>query len=111
MTRRSVAVRQAPGLLCWGTALLVLAGWTAGARGKIAHHDAMSMRPEVWVAEAREDGFNKGLERGERKAILGICEVLGLTVSLEQKASLDRMDLLDLEQLSEHLKQHRSWPT
>lgn len=79
----------------------------------MAHHDAMTM--SHWAQnsrkEGRDEGLNEGLREGLRKAILDMCELLGLRITPEQRAELDSMELPELEDLRLHLKQSRSWPT
>ncbi len=59
------------------------------------------------------DIFNQGRDQGREvalRAILDICGLLGLETSTEQRARLEKMPLLELEQVRCHLMQHRTLP-
>ena len=45
-----------------------------------------------------------------RAAIVDVCEVLGIELSDQQRASLDAMDIAALEALRAQIKRERRWP-
>jgi hypothetical protein len=73
---------------------------------------------ELWESERQklEEEKQKLRERAEqaeqaaRQAVLDMCELLGIAVTAERQALLEKLDLGGLEQLRQHLKQQRAWP-
>lgn len=69
---------------------------------------------EDLVAIGEEMGFDRGLERGLerglREAALSLCEVLGIVLDAERRASLDALDGPGLERFVAHLRVHRRLP-
>ena len=55
-------------------------------------------------------GHDDGLKEGLRKAIVDICELLGVALDEARNAHLDGLDVEALESLRERIKQSRSWP-
>lgn len=56
-------------------------------------------------AEGKEEGEQKGLQQ----AVLDLCEVLGIEVTPERKAQIERLDLAGLSALRTHIKSARTW--
>ena len=57
---------------------------------------------QLWRAE--------GETRGLQAAVRDLCEVLGITLTPEQQARIEVLDLAGLGTLRAQLKQHRAWP-
>jgi hypothetical protein len=60
--------------------------------------------------EGRREGLNEGRREALRMATRGMCEVLGIELSAEREAEMAALDVVALEGLFAHLKQHRHWP-
>ena len=54
--------------------------------------------------EGKAEGKTEGRTEGLRVAVMDLCEVLGISLTMAQ------LDLGGLESLRQHLKQHRAWP-
>ncbi len=55
-------------------------------------------------------GHDDGLKEGLCKAIVDICELLGVALDEARSAHLDGLDVEALERLRKRIKQTRSWP-
>jgi len=64
--------------------------------------------------KGRKEGLNKGrkegLEEGLRRAILEMCDLLGLRLEEAHRAHLDTLDVEGLERLCERIKAEKGWP-
>ena len=60
--------------------------------------------------EGLEDGRKEGLKEGLVRAIEGITEVLGISLSAEQRATLAKADVERLEAIYEALRSSKQWP-
>ena len=58
----------------------------------------------------KAEGERLGETRGLRVAVRALCEVLGITLTAEQQAHLDSLDLDGLRGLRAHLTSARAWP-
>jgi flagellar biosynthesis/type III secretory pathway protein FliH len=65
---------------------------------------------EVGRAEGVEVGRAEGVEVGLRRAVLEICEVLGVVVPTEGTRALSTMNAASLERLLVAIKTARAWP-
>ena len=61
-------------------------------------------------AEGERLGKAEGERLGLRVAVRDLCEVLGITLTAEQQAQIDSLDLDGLRALRAHLKSARAWP-
>ncbi len=82
--------------------------WTEYEREKMAEQD---YRGGIALAEKRaeERGRRQGLVEA-RAALTDLCEVLGIELTAERRAHLDRLDLAGLAALRAQIKEHRTWP-
>jgi hypothetical protein len=53
--------------------------------------------------------FAEGRLQGLQEAIMDLCEVLGIELTPERKAQIEKLDLTQLSQLRTHLKSTRTW--
>jgi hypothetical protein len=60
--------------------------------------------------EGERLGKAEGRLEGLRVAVRDLCELLGITLTAEQQAHLETLDLAGLGALRAHLKLHRAWP-
>jgi predicted transposase/invertase (TIGR01784 family) len=99
--------------------------WTEYEREKMAEQD---YRGGITLAETRaeqrglqegkrlglDEGKKLGLDEGKRlgrqEAILGLCEVLGISLDVQRRAQVEQMALPQLEALWAHLRSRRAWP-
>jgi flagellar biosynthesis/type III secretory pathway protein FliH len=60
--------------------------------------------------EGYREGYKEGLKEGLVRAIEGITEVLGISLSAEQRATLAKADVERLEAIYEALLSSKQWP-
>ncbi len=53
---------------------------------------------------------SKGEKKGQRKAVLDLCEAFDIPLTAAQSDRIANMELDELESLRAHLKRHRAWP-
>lgn len=79
-----------------------------------AHDFARQWRQAAQRAEGRaegvEEGRAEGVEVGLRRAVLEICQVLGVAVPAQGAAALTTMNAASLERLLLAIKTARAWP-
>lgn len=63
------------------------------------------------VREGEARGLREGKAAGVREAVEDLCELLGVELTGERRAQVERLDLEGLEALRAHLKLHRGWPS
>lgn len=82
--------------------------WEAYERAKMAEQDA---RGSLSLAhrEGVEEGKRQGLTVGLRRAVLDLCEVLGIEVTAERQAELAAAEPAEIEALCERIKRERRW--
>ncbi len=59
---------------------------------------------------AVKEGHDKGLKEGLRKAIVDMCDVLGITLDDSRHAQLATLNAEALEALRTQIKQTKDWP-
>ena len=57
------------------------------------------------ITQAQSDAITQGLQQ----AITDLCEVLGIELTPERRAQIERLDLAQLAELRVHLKSTRTW--
>jgi predicted transposase YdaD len=64
-------------------------------------------------AEGKQEGRQEALQEGRQEAlqqtIMDLCDVLGIELTPERRAQIERLDLAQLSQLRAHLKSTRTW--
>ena len=80
--------------------------------------DALRAKQNAALMDFAQSSFHKGLTRGReeglllarRQAVVELCEVLSVTLTDEQRARIDTMDLPALTALASALKELKRWP-
>jgi hypothetical protein len=95
---------------------IVMAWLSDAARRALEEHMSLhGYRPQSeffrkHFDEGRKEGLEDGLKEGLVRAIEGITEVLGISLSAEQRATLAKADVERLEAIYEALLSSKQWP-
>jgi len=60
--------------------------------------------------KGHQEGLKEGLKEGLRRAILDMCDLLGLHLEEAQHAQLEALDAEGLGRLRERIKAEKRWP-
>ncbi len=85
------------------------------SRDPAAQRLAEERRLAAWnfrraVAEAREQGVERGRQEGLHEAVLHFCKTLGLELTEAQQRQLKASSIDEAELILDHLFLHRQWP-
>jgi hypothetical protein len=86
--------------------------WEAYDRAKVAEQDArgaLGLAQRLGREEGRAEGRAEGIKEGLTTAIEDLCEVLGVELTSERRASLARLDEPGLRALKARLLRTRQW--
>ncbi|WP_437810801.1 hypothetical protein [Sorangium sp. So ce1078] len=99
---------HAPGVL--QNPLQVEALYDRAAAQQAALTNLLQREGHASLASLRERGLREGRNEGLQRAVRDVCDVLGITLSASDEASLIELDGTSLAALLERLKRERRWP-
>jgi hypothetical protein len=71
---------------------------------------ALLVKKNPTLERARQDAWRGGQREGRIEGIVMLCQALGIALTAEGRAMLDRMDGAELKELMEAMARRRSWP-
>ena len=66
---------------------------------------------QIEMGAARAEGLAEGRIEGLRVAIESMAELLGIALSSKQRGQLETMSAEELQQLADHVRRERQWPS
>ena len=70
---------------------------------------AYIQKKKLMQSELYKNIFAEGEQKGIQQAITDLCEILGIEMTAERRAQIERLDLAGLSALRAHIKTARAW--